>query len=50
MLELLKMLALIAAGAAAIKLLTRTMTPNRPHKAEEELFAGQGEADEADES
>jgi len=29
MIELLKLLALIAAGAAAIKLLTRTMTPTQ---------------------
>ena len=29
MIELLKMIALIAAGAIAIKLLTRTMTPNK---------------------
>lgn len=41
MLELLKMLVLIAAGAVAIKLLTRTMTPNRPHNMQEDLFAGQ---------
>ena len=50
MLELLKMLALIAAGAAAIKLLTRTMPPNRPRKAEDELFAGQESETESDET
>ena len=50
MLELLKMLALIAVGAAAIKLLTRTMTPNRPRKAEDELFAGQESETESDET
>ena len=50
MLELLKMLALIAAGAAAIRLLTRAMTPNRPRKAEDELFAGQESETESDET
>ena len=50
MLELLKMLALIAAGAAAIRLLTRTMTPNRPRKAEEELFARQDADNKSDET
>ena len=49
MLELLKMLVLITAGAAAIKLLTRTMTPNRPHKPDDELFAGQ-DSDESDDT
>lgn len=34
MLELVKMLVLIAAGVTAIKLLTRTMTPNRSQKQE----------------
>jgi hypothetical protein len=41
MLELLKMLVLIAAGAVAIKLLTRTMTPNRPRNTPEDPFADQ---------
>ncbi|MBQ7778758.1 MAG: hypothetical protein IJ396_07590 [Oscillibacter sp.] len=47
MLELLKMLVLIAAGAAAIKLLTRTMTPNRIQK---QLDKELKEAEESDET
>ena len=43
MIELLKMLALIAAGGIAIKLLTRTMTPN---KKETQTFTSEEDTEE----